>query len=133
MFTTVNARDVPAKAIFERLYLVSGRRTFALSINCPCSSTPSTAQSWLILDFKKFTIKVGLGISQTNGILSGIQLTTHFIEIFDVETKRFVGSTVILTRQTCGQRSSRAAESKTPSVRKLFFRANLLYVPNIKM
>jgi len=31
-----------------------------------------------------------------------------------VETKRFVGSftLVILTRQTCGQRSSRAAESK---------------------
>jgi len=31
-----------------------------------------------------------------------------------VETKRFVGSTVnvILTRQTCGQRSSKAAESK---------------------
>jgi len=40
--------------------------------------------------------------------------TTHFIEFFVVETKRFVGSTVhvILTRQTCGQRSSKAAESK---------------------
>ena len=48
------------------------------------------------------------------GILSGIQFTTHFIEIFVVYTKRFVGSfvNVILTRQTCGQRSSRAAESK---------------------
>ena len=47
-------------------------------------------------------------------ILIGIQLTTHFIEFFVVETKRFVGSTVnvILTWQTCGQRSSRAAESK---------------------
>ena len=47
-------------------------------------------------------------------ILSGIQFTMHFIEFFVVETKRFVGSfvNVILTRQTCGQRSSRAVESK---------------------
>ena len=47
-------------------------------------------------------------------ILGGIQFTTHFIEFFVVETKRFVGSfvNVILTRQTCGQRSSRAADSK---------------------
>jgi len=47
-------------------------------------------------------------------ILSGIQFTAHFIEIFVVETKRFVGRFVhvILTRQTCGQRSSKAAESK---------------------
>jgi len=52
--------------------------------------------------------------------------------IFVVETKRFVGSSlnVILTRQTCGQRSSRAAEKQTPSARNLFFRVNLLYVPN---
>jgi len=47
-------------------------------------------------------------------ILSGIQFTTHFIEIFVVQTKRFVSSFVhvILTRQTYGQRSSKAAESK---------------------
>jgi len=47
-------------------------------------------------------------------ILSGIQFTTYFIEIFVVETKRFVDSfvNVILTRQTCGQRSNRVAESK---------------------
>ena len=46
-------------------------------------------------------------------ILSGIQSTTYFIEIFVVETKRFVGSFVhvILTRQTCSQRSSRAAKA----------------------
>jgi len=64
-------------------------------------------------------------------IFGGIQFTTYFIDLFVVETKRFVGSFVhvILTRQTCGQHSSRAAESK----RKLFFRANLLYVPNINM
>jgi len=38
----------------------------------------------------------------------------HFIDFFVVETKRFVGSFVhvILTRQTCGQRSSRAVENK---------------------
>jgi len=56
-------------------------------------------------------------------ILSGIQFTTHFIEIFVVETKQFVGSTVnvILTRQTCGQRSSRAAESKRWALGNYFF------------
>ena len=47
-------------------------------------------------------------------ILSAIQFTTYVIEIFVVETKQFVGSIliVILARQTCGQRSSRARESK---------------------
>ena len=47
-------------------------------------------------------------------ILSGIQFTTHFIEFLVVETRRFVGSNVnvILMQQTCGQRSSMAAESK---------------------
>ena len=43
-----------------------------------------------------------------------IQFTTRFIECLVVETNRFVSSTVnvILTRQTSGQRSSRAAQSK---------------------
>jgi len=69
-------------------------------------------------------------------ILSGIQFTAHFINFFVVETKQVVSSFVnmILTRQTCGQRSNRAQCGKqTPSARNLFFRANLLYVPNIKM
>jgi len=55
-------------------------------------------------------------------ILSGIQFTTYFIEIFVVETKRFVSSfvNVILTRQTCGQRSSRVAESKRQTIGNYF-------------
>jgi len=55
-------------------------------------------------------------------ILSGIQFTTCFIEIFVVEMKRFVSSFVhvILTQQTCGQRSSRAAESKRRALGKYF-------------
>jgi len=55
-------------------------------------------------------------------ILSGIQFTTHFIDFLVVEMKRFVGSFVnaILTRQTCGQRSSRAAESKCRALGKYF-------------
>ena len=42
--------------------------------------------------------------------------------IFVVETKRFVGSfvNVILTRQTCGLRSSRAAESKRRALGNYF-------------
>ena len=58
MCTPVNATDVTAKAIFERLYLVPGRRTFALSINCLCAFTSPTAHSvltlWLILKFSAF-------------------------------------------------------------------------------
>jgi len=38
--------------------------------------------------------------------------------IFFLQTKRFVGS--FLTQRTCGQRSSRVAESKTQGARKLF-------------
>jgi len=55
-------------------------------------------------------------------ILSGIQFTMHFIEIFVEEPKRFVGSfeNVILTRQTCGQRSSRAAESNCQALGNYF-------------
>jgi len=47
-------------------------------------------------------------------ILSGIRFTRHCIVFVGVETKRFVGSNVnvILTRQTCSQRPSRAAGGK---------------------
>jgi len=55
-------------------------------------------------------------------ILSGIQFITYFIEIFVVETKRFVCNFVhvILTRQTCGQRSGKAAESKRRALENYF-------------
>ena len=54
--------------------------------------------------------------------LSGILFTTYFIESFVVESKRFVGSfvDVILKQQTCGQRSSRAAESKRQGIGNCF-------------
>jgi len=63
---------------------------------------------------KDLLLRWDWGFLERTRILSGIQFTTHFIEFFVVETKQFVGRTVhvILTRQTCGQRSSRAAESK---------------------
>ena len=54
--------------------------------------------------------------------LSRIQFTTHFIYCFVVETKRFVSCTVnvILTRQTCGQRSSMSAGSKRRALKNHF-------------
>ena len=79
----------------------------------PVSSSPPTwidlSNNWLL-----FNNWMGLGILERTRIFSGIQFTTHFIQFFVVETKRFVGSAVnvILTRQTCSQRSSKAAESK---------------------
>ena len=81
-------------------------------------------------------IKAGLGFVQTNVRIAGIQFTKHFIEFVLVETNQLFGSTlnvilnvrfaasrwqtwrsrwplnVILTRQTCGHRSSRVAGSK---------------------
>jgi len=64
---------------------------------------------------KYFSIKVGLGIfSNERGFSVESSLQRISSIFFVVETKRFVGSfvNVILTWQTCGQRSSRAAESK---------------------
>jgi len=79
-------------------------------------------------------LKVGWAFLEQTGILSGIQFTRHIIEFVLVETKRFVGSNVnqVLTRQTCGQRSSRAAGSKRRLLAFYICRANLLYVLHIK-
>jgi len=67
-------------------------------------------------------------------IYSGIWFTRHFIEFIVVETKQFVGSivNVILTRQTCGQRSSRAARSKR-RVLEYFFPSEFAMFPDFKM
>jgi len=68
------------------------------------------------------TLRWGWVFLERTRILSGIQFTMYFIDFFVVQTKRFVGSslTAILTRQTCGQRSSRAAESKRRAVWNYF-------------
>jgi len=71
-------------------------------------------------------LKVGLGMFwiflERTWILSGIQFTTYFIESWVVETKRFVVSFVhvMLARQTCGQYSGRAAESKRRALGNYF-------------
>ena len=72
---------------------------------------------------RKDILRWGWIFLERTRILSGIQFTTHFIEFFVVETKLFVGSTVkvILTRQTCGERSSRAAESKRRALGDYFY------------
>jgi len=77
--------------------------------------TPPHTTIWIILRW-------GWVFLERTQILSGIQLTSHCIEIFVVETKRFVGSFVnmILTWQPCGQRSSRAAESKHQALGNYF-------------
>ena len=57
--------------------------------------------------------RVGL-CSERKCIFSGFQFTRQFIEFVVVETKQIVSnnSNVILTRQTCGQRSGMAAANK---------------------
>ena len=80
--------------------------------------------SWL--QHKMFFLRWGWIFLERTRILSGIQCTTHSIDFVVVETKRFVGSfvNVILTRQTCGQRSSRAAESKRRALGNYFSERN---------
>ena len=58
------------------------------------------------------TLRWGWVFLERTQILSGIQFTTYFIESFVVN--------VILTRQTCGQRSSRSAESKRRAIGNYF-------------
>jgi len=71
-----------------------------------------------VLPCLSYELRLGWVFLERTRILSGIQFTKRFIEIFVVETKRFVGSTVnvILTRQSCGQRSSKATESKRRAI-----------------
>jgi len=78
--------------------------------------------SMKILFFSAKMLRCGWVFLERTRILSGIQFTTNFIVIWVVETKRFVGTSVnvILTRQTCGQYSSRAAESKRRALGNYF-------------
>ena len=70
----------------------------------------------------RFIIKVGLGISRTNADSQWNPVYNAFHRIFVVETTRFVDSSmnVNLTRQICGQRSSRAAETKRRALENYF-------------
>jgi len=64
--------------------------------------------------WSKLDLRWGWEFLDQTRILSNIQFPRHFIEFVVVEMKQFVSSNVnvILTRQTCGQRSSMAAGSK---------------------
>jgi len=83
----------------------------------------TVAQEWRNCNVAEETcIKVGLGISRTNADSRWNPVYNAFHRFFVVETKRFVGSfvNVILTRQTCNQRWSRAAESKRQALENYF-------------
>jgi len=75
-------------------------------------STPAGFQAAFRADVH--TLKQGWGLFKRTCEFSGIQFTKHFIEFVYVETNEVVrrNSHVNLTRQTCGQRSSRVAGSK---------------------
>jgi len=82
-------------------------------------------------------IRWGWVFLERTRILRGIQFTTHFIKKFVVESNdsSVVFVNVILTWQTCGQRSSRAAESKHRALGN-YFAERICYIikfPNIKM
>ena len=111
---------VPVKASFstsDTIVTLYRHRSTNLFVSLEISlwKTPTLRWGWVFLE-------------QTR-ILNGIQVTTHFIEIFVVQTKPFVRSfvNVILTRQTCGQRSSRAAESKRRAL-GVYFSERIWYI-----
>ena len=81
------------------------------------------------------TWNMGSGVSQTNPNSQWNPVYKVFHRICCCKTKRFVSSnvSVILARQTCGQRSSTSARSKRQALDILFLWANLPYVPNIQM
>ena len=104
---------------------------------CPLkSSAVSYASSkFFITSRNGQSLRYGLVFLELTRILSGIQFTRHFIEFVVVVIKRFVGSNVnvILIRQTCGQRSSRAAGGKRRALASYFFYTNLVYILKINM
>jgi hypothetical protein len=71
-------------------------------------------------------------ILERSRILSGIQFARHCIEFVFVEMNQSVGSNlnVILTLQTCGQRSSRVAGSKRRTL-VCYFPARIWYMFSI--
>jgi len=89
-----------------------------LAVKCVCG--PNFRSTSLQISQVFLATRWGWVFVERTQILSEIQFTRHFIDFLVVETKRFVGSTlnVILTRQTCGQRSSRTAESKRRALEK---------------
>jgi len=82
--------------------------TLCDSSPCNARASPPEGGIWVFLERMR--------------ILSEIKFTTHFIEILVVETKRFVDSfvNVISTRQTYGQRLSRAAASNRRALGNYF-------------
>jgi len=69
---------------------------------------------YMYINNKYLQLMWGWVFFERTRILSGIQFIKHFIEFIIAETKQFVSSNVnvIMTRQACGQRSSRTAGSK---------------------
>ena len=93
----------------------------------PCQTTAKPADIVLQTWFENYpTPRWGWVFLERTRILSWIQFTTHFIEFFDVETKQFVDIFVhvIMARQTCGQRSNKAAESKRRALENYFSERN---------
>jgi len=104
-------------SIFLRFFPPNAPQFFSIMINQVIWPGPGTLWPWA-----PWMAWWGWVFLEWTRILSGIQFTMYFIKKFIVKTKRFVSSfvNVILTRQTCGQRSSRAAESKRRAIENYF-------------
>jgi len=93
----------------------------------------SKAHIYNLESFLRFLMWGWVFLERTHN-LSRFQFTRHFIEIVVVETKRFVSSNVnvILTRQTCGQRSSMSAAGKRRALENCFLERICHMVPMSK-
>jgi len=98
------------------------------------SANPTAAQLSFFLTFFRveyptLSLKAGLGLDIQTCVFSGIHFKKYFIEFVCVQTNEVVrsNSKVILTRQTCSQRSSRVAGSKRRAL-ALYFPIRIGYV-----
>jgi len=78
---------------------------------------------------RKALLRQGWVFSKRTCVFSGIQFIMYFIEFVVVETKQIVNSNsnVILTQQTCGQRSGMAAGGKRRAL-AFYFSGRIFYM-----
>ena len=95
------------------IYLACSSNIFFLSFLAFQLPSPRHGGSRINFRTTFFELTVGLGFSRTNADSQWNPVYNAFHRFILVETKRFVCSLVhvIFMRQTCGQRSSMAAES----------------------
>ena len=127
--------DLPAFLLYSKTkkieaHLLSSLKTWQL-----CSRKVTRFSWYPPIDTNVTPHGTLVGWFERTFVFSGIQFTKHLIESFLVETIEVVrsNSNVILTRQNCGQRSSRIVESKCRAVLVFYFPVRIWLLFSISM